>query len=170
MLRWYLIRTKPAAEATAQANLQRQGFEIYLPRVLSPVRRRGRWRDTVSPLFPRYLFLRLQEGLQALGPVRSSIGVSDLVRFGSRYAVVPDPIVEALRARADAATGLHRLALPAPLAIGAPVRIGAGAFEGLHGIFQRRVGSDRVSVLLNLLGHDASVQIPADFVWPDRAA
>ncbi len=83
------------------------------------------------PLFPGYLFLRLAEGLQALAPVRSSVGVLGVVRFGSCYAVVPDHIIEDLRSRADPATGFHRLTLARSLEAGASVRIAAGPFDGV---------------------------------------
>src|SRR5689334_5221168 len=99
MPRWYLVYTKPAGEGTARDNLSRQAYEVYLPRVLEPVRRGGRWLERIAALFPRYLFVRLNEGWQSLGPVRSSVGVSGVVRFGSRYAVVPDALVSGLQAR-----------------------------------------------------------------------
>jgi len=170
MLRWYLVHTKPSGEVLAQAHLGRQGYEVYLPRIVQPVLRCGRWRDRIVALFPRYLFLRLREGLQTLGPVRSSVGVSDVVRFGSRYAVVPDPIVDGLQAQADPESGLHRMSLPAGLSAGAAVRIAMGPFDGIKGIFERADGAERVVVLLRLLGRDASVQVPANFVLSCSAA
>jgi transcriptional antiterminator RfaH len=169
-LRWYLIHTKPGCESLAEANLQRQGYAVHLPRVLQSMRRHGQSRERITPLFPRYLFLRLSEGRQALSPVRSSIGVAGIVRFGAKYAIVPDRIITELRRRADPETGLHRLIKPPALTRGAPVHITAGPFEGLHGIFEREAGSDRVVVLLNLLGQDAPVRVPADFVLPGYAA
>src|SRR5579872_4030151 len=99
MLRWYLIHTKPFAENRAQQHLERQGYEVYLPRLLQRVGLR-RGQRTVA-LFPRYLFLRLAEGAQALAPVHSSVGVSEVVRFGCCYAVVAEDVIGALRARAD---------------------------------------------------------------------
>lgn len=170
MLRWYLIHTKPCGEVMAQVNLQRQGFGVYLPRVLLTVRRRGRWQEAIAPLFPRYLFLQLNEGRQALAPVRSSVGVSAVVRFGPQCAVVPDQIVQDLRLRADPQTGLHRLVGQSALVAGSPVHIGAGAFEGLNGVFQRQAGPDRVVVLMSLLGQEAAVRVSAECVWPGRAA
>jgi transcriptional antiterminator RfaH len=169
-LRWYLIHTKPARESLAQSNLQRQGYEVYLPRVLQCVRRRGRSCERISPLFPRYLFLRLSEGRQALSPVRSSFGVATIVRFGMSYAIVPDRIIAELMLRADPASGLHHLTGPPSLVRGAPVHISMGPFEGLSGVFERAAGSARVVVLLNLLGQDAPVRVPADFVLPGYAA
>jgi transcriptional antiterminator RfaH len=164
MQRWYLVYTKPCGEALAQTHLRRQGYEVYLPRIVQPIRRRGLWRDRIVALFPRYLFLRLREGLQTLGPVRSSVGVSGVVRFGSRYAIVPDPIVDGLQERADPQSGLHRMSPPSGLRPGDPVRIGMGPFDGLKGIFERADGAERVVVLLKLLGRDTSVHIPASFV------
>lgn len=170
MLRWYLVRTKPNAEATALRNLERQHYEAYLPRLCQPLPWRGQWRDRVVPLFPGYLFLGLDEGRQALAPVRSTLGVAGVVRFGAEYALVPDAIVQGLRARANPQTGLHRLALPARIEAGAPVRIVAGPFDGLEGVFQREAGDDRAIVLLSVLGQSASVGVRAGNVVPRHAA
>ena len=101
MLRWYLVHTKPLSEAIAQANLERQGYQVYLPRLAQSVLGRHPRRERITPLFPRYLFLRLREGSQPLGPVRSSVGVRGVVRFGFRYAVVADDVICRLQARAD---------------------------------------------------------------------
>jgi transcriptional antiterminator RfaH len=168
--RWYLIHTKPSGEVVAQVNLTRQGYETYFPRLSRPMPRRGHLLDQVIALFPRYLFLRLSEGDQSLGPVRSSVGVASVVRFGSTYAVVPDRLIQDLQAHADPASGLHRIAPGPALESGAKVSITTGSFEGLEGIFERLAGTDRVVVLLNLLGHYVSVRLPAWSVLPSRAA
>ena len=170
MLRWYLIHTKPSRETLAQSNLERQDFVVSLPRVVQPVRRRGRWTDQVAALFPRYLFLRLDEGRQSLAPVRSTLGVASIVRFGYDYAIVPDRVIRDLRAREDPDSGLYRLNHRPVFAPGAEVRVAAGPFSGLEGIFQRRAGAERVVVLLELLGQAASVRVSADFVLPSKAA
>jgi transcriptional antiterminator RfaH len=170
MLRWYLIHTKPAREALAEENLRRQGYTVHLPRMVHSVRRAGQWRESIAPLFPRYLFLQLNEGCQALGPVRSSVGVAGIVRFGASYAIVSGRIMRELRLREDPQTGLHRLTKRRLLARGAAVHITTGPFKGLDGVFEREAGCDRVVVLLNLLGQDAQVRIPADFVLPGYAA
>lgn len=171
MRRWYLVHTKPLGEADARSNLERQGYEIYFPRLLQTVRRRQRWCEQIGPLFPRYLFLNLDEGRQSLKPAHSTPGVATIVRFGSRYATVSDNIIVQLQTRADGESGLHRLAGRSPLSPGTSVRVVEGPFEGLEGVFECETGSDRVLVLLNLLGHDARVQVPIHTVAPtDRAA
>src|SRR5580700_3557068 len=164
VLRWYLVRTKPSREAVAQTNLERQGFEVYCPRLTESSG--NLLTERVTALFPGYLFLQLAEGSQSLRPVQSTIGVANVVRFGLQYTVVPEAVIRGLRMRADPVTGMHRLTGPPMLTVGASVRVCAGAFEGFEGIFQRPSGVDRVVVLLRLLGHDAAVRVPARYVHP----
>jgi len=170
MLRWYLVHTKPLGERVAQINLERQGFEVYFPRLEYSVRRKQGWQVRVGALFPRYLFLRLDAGRQALGPARSTAGVASVVRFGAEFAAVPDRVVRDLRARADPVTGLHRLSGSMKLMRGSAVRIVASTFDGLEGIFERTAGGDRVVVLLTLLGRMTPVQVSVDSVLAARIA
>lgn len=168
--RWYLIHTKPLGEETARANLERQGYGVYFPQLLETGPFAGGCRQHVTALFPRYLFVRVEEDTQALSPLHSTVGVVGVVRFGSRYTVVPDDVVKDLRNRADPDSGLHRLSSGAPLMRGSVVRITNGPFEGLEGVFERKVGVERVVVLLDLLGQRASVHVPARFVLPAVSA
>lgn len=164
MQRWYLIHTKPLGEGLAQMNLERQGYQAYLPRASQAVRCHGHWQHRVVALFPRYLFLRLDEGRQPLGPVRFTTGVASVVRFGSRYTIVPDEVVDGLLARVDPDTGLHRLGCEADMAPGTPVRVRQGPFDGLDAVFERPAGPDRVLVLLELLGQAVSVDVSSGSV------
>jgi len=161
---WYLVHTKPLSERTARANLERQGYATYLPWLVQVTRRQQRWVESIVPLFPRYLFLHLDATQRSLRPVYSTIGVSNLVRFGARCAVVPDEVIGELRARADAATGLHRLQAAARFARGTRVRIIAGPFCGINGVFERADGAERVVILLNLLGSEMPVAFPTELV------
>jgi transcriptional antiterminator RfaH len=169
-VRWYLIHTKPTREGVAEVNLRRQGYDVYYPRLVRPARIRGRWVDRVAPLFPRYLFLGLALDDQEIGPVRSTLGVANVVRFGNDYTPVPEAVVEDLRMRADPKTGLHRLNDHAAFKAGSRVCIVDGAFDGLEGVFQRESGGERVVLLLGLLGRDTLVQLPVAFVMPQRGS
>jgi transcriptional antiterminator RfaH len=169
MWRWYVVHTKPLGEETARLNLERQGYDVYFPRLQQPARRRSRARQIV-PLFPRYLFLHFEEGQQSLAPVRSTLGVTAVVRFGVRYAIVPDEIITGLQLRADPVSGLHHAIESPALVPNTPVTVIGGPFESLEGLFARSEGSDRVLILLKLLGHEARVQVPADMVVPSLRA
>jgi transcriptional antiterminator RfaH len=166
LLRWFIVLTKPSREALAQANLERQGFRVYSPHLSRMQRHRGRWVDRIVPLFPRYLFVQLDVVRQSLVPVRSTLGVAGLVRFGEEPKVVPNSIVDSLVARADPETGLHRLNSDWPPSRGARVSVVAGAFNGLDGVFERDAGGERSVVLLGLLGQQPCVTIPSGYLAP----
>lgn len=152
---WRLVHAKPRQEGVAKTHLERQGFETYLP--LAPAAQRSRRRGA-QPLFPRYLFLATKPE-DNLAPVRSTVGVASLVRFGGEPAVVPATLVAALRAR-ESAGGLHEWALRRPRG-GERVVITDGAFTGYEGIFLAPTRRDRVLVLLKILGRPTRLAVPA---------
>lgn len=168
-LHWFLVQTKPAAEKSALENLERQGYRVYHPRLLERVLRRGRWLDRIVSLFPRYVFVQVDVVCQSIAPIRSTIGIANIVRFGSEPTVVPDGIVDALMRKADPESGLHRLKERPPLERGARVSILAGVFEGLEGIFEREGGAERAVVLIELLGRHTQVCVRSAYLSPSPA-
>ena len=83
---WYVAHCKPRQEEVALENLARQGYAAYLPRLRALKRRRGRLISLQEPMFPRYLFFRPGTSEQSIAPVRSTLGISAIVRFGQEPA------------------------------------------------------------------------------------
>ena len=156
---WFLVRSKPRQEAVALANLARQGFESYLP--LFAAEKLVRRKSTVvqEPMFARYLFVRLDTSGngQSWSPIRSTVGVSELVCFGSRPARVDDALIAALRER-EATQQADPITL---FAHGDSVRITEGAFAGLEAIYQMNDAEGRAMVLLDLLSKPVAMTIDA---------
>ena len=165
MQAWYVVHTKPRKESLAEANLQRQDFETCLPWHKRATRNRGIWRETIEPLFPRYLFLRIDPNQQTVAPIRSTLGVSTLVTFGHRLAPVSDDIIDDIRQNADAQTGVQR-APEHQFNRGDAVAITAGPFGGLQGVFETSSSAQRVAVLLDILGKSAKVVLNQSHVEP----
>ena len=158
MSSWYLIYTKPLQERIALANLRRQGYEAYLPRCEKKTANGAR----VCALFPRYLFIHLADDTDNWRPIRSTLGVSRIVRFGGRAACVPDDLIDALRAREDPA-GMQP-APEKPLRRGDRVVFTDSALRDCEAIFQRATGEERVVVLMNIIGRQTPLTAPADTI------
>jgi len=156
---WYLIYTKPQQEQRARENLERQGYVVYLPLMRVRRRRMGRPVERVEPMFPRYLFVRLNATSDNWAPIRSTFGVTQLVRFGRDPARIPDDLVEVLQAASDSEGVCNAAPPPADFRSGDTVRIRSGAFAGYAGIFQARTGQERVILLLEVAGQVARVKI-----------
>ena len=161
---WYAVLCKPRREVVAEANLINQGYRVYLPRLATQCRRAGKWSDTVEPLFPRYLFVSPSDERQSLAPVRSTLGVSELVKFGGQPATIAETVLNALRGQHDPVTGacISRNVFKAD----APVKFRAGPFMGLEGVFAAETADARVFVLLDFLGKTNKVKVNRDWLEP----
>lgn len=160
---WYAVHTQIHAETKALENLLRQGYQAYLPRCRTWISHARRRRLALRPLFPRYLFAGVEEPAMRWRPILSTFGVSDLVRAGDRPAPVPGEIVEAIRAREQDGTydGLDPRGKLQP---GDLVRVTAGAFADMAGQLVELHDSDRVIVLLELLGRTVRAQLAGDMI------
>src|SRR5690606_6056526 len=100
-MHWYVVHTKPRQEQRALLNLEQQGYECYLPTLATEKIRQGKLVVGEEPLFPRYLFIRLdsQQSGKSWSPIRSTKGVSRLVTFGTEPARVEAQLIETLQAR-----------------------------------------------------------------------
>ncbi len=164
MRAWYLIYSKPQQERLALENLERQGYSPYLPLIRNRRRRKGRYVSIIEPMFPRYLFVHLSDETDNWGPIRSTIGVANLVRFGMRAARVPDSLIEMMQERDE--VGVETVA-PPDLKAGDQVRIVEGVMAGYEAILQARSGKERVVLLLQLAqDRTARVQVSAHDIEP----
>jgi transcriptional antiterminator RfaH len=161
--RWYVVQTHSQAEAKASGHLQRQGFEIYLPKYLKRRRHARRTETVIAPLFPRYLFVAVDMTSQRWLSIRSTIGVTRLVCDGDRPAAVPVAVFEALRSREDA-NGLIQLDRKPQFSPGDKVYIRDGAFQECLGLYEGMTGNERVTVLLDLLGRKVRVSVDAEML------
>jgi transcriptional antiterminator RfaH len=154
---WYLVYTKPRQEEVAVTNLERQGYGVYLPHVREARKRQGRRVMLVEPLFPRYLFIHLDTHTDNWGPIRSTLGVASLVRFGHEPARIPDGLINFLKTR-ESQAGLHDWA-ELKYQSGDRVRVAEGAFRGYEGILLARNSRERVVVLLDILGRQVRTKV-----------
>lgn len=157
-----MVQTKPRKESVAIENLERQGYIAYCPRIALSKRRRQRWQNIVEPLFPGYLFVQLSAGEDDFSPIRSTVGVLGLVRFGGRPAVISQSIINTIK---DQEKNLLVNEDTHPCwKNGDNVEIVDGPFAGLKAVFKKTKGTDRIIVLLEILGHQNSVTLESNSV------
>ena len=132
---WHVVHTKPRAEARALENLERQGFEVFLPMITLQKVRRAKLANVTEPMFSRYVFLRTTQAMEDLSVVRSTLGVSQLVRFGTVPAKVPHAWVEAMKRQPSVQESLLK----------------SGMLKGLEAVYMQPDGELRAMVLIDLL-------------------
>lgn len=162
-LRWLVVRSKSRQETLALENLERQDFETYLPMLQLKKRRRNKWVNIVEPLFPGYLFVHVDPDQTTITPIRSTLGVNGIVRFGNNLVPIPDQVIEFLKQSEQPDTGHHQSDEPL-FQKGDGVQIVDGPFTGLEGVYQMEKGEDRAMILIEIMGRQSNVAVKLDVI------
>jgi transcriptional antiterminator RfaH len=155
--KWLVAYTKPRLELVALQNLERQNFEVYLPRYKKFKNTETGPVPVLEPMFPRYIFFRPSTPQQSIETVRSTKGISHIVRFGFELGIVSAYMVASLR-EFEVSQNQATLQEMSNFKVGQKVKlkhVALGAFEGLI----QSVSKKRVAVLLEIMGRETLVQM-----------
>ncbi|MDX1694227.1 MAG: transcription termination/antitermination NusG family protein [Ketobacteraceae bacterium] len=145
---WLVVRTKSKQEGRAVQHLTNQALTTYCPQLI-------RDNGESEPLFPGYLFVEYNENNQ-LHLFRSTRGVLNLVKYGDRFAIASDDLINAIRQKENQFIGMPTFKAQQK------ITITKGAFSGLDGIYLCKRSQDRALILLSLLNRKQSIEIKID--------
>jgi transcription antitermination factor NusG len=160
---WFALAVKPLREKYVGCVLAGKGFDVFVPLY----RDRRRWSDRVKevelPLFPGYIFCRLD--LNNRLPVLVTPFVHSIVGMGKTPIPVTDSEVEAIRTIVT--SGQDTLPwnyLPA----GCTARIEEGPLKGLEGVLIEVKKQHRLVVSVTLLQRSVAVEVDRSWLTPVR--
>ena len=135
---------------TAEQNLLNQGFTVFHPTAAI--------NNKTTSLFPRYLFIQLDDKSQCWTPIHSTRGVANFVRFGVQFAKVPDNVIECIKSRQHQTA--EKVIELSNFKVGDKVQITEGAFTGCEAIFNCYNADERLILLMNLIGKQHELVLP----------
>lgn len=160
---WYVLTNKPNQDAYAEEQLNNQGFTTYRPLAVRKRKRSGKLISVTESLFPRYMFIQLDQVRDNWAPIKSTYGVSGFVQFGELPLSVADSLIDDLRKSEsqfqDRAVDLdcfHR---------GDEVVVGFGPLKGFKAIFERYSGDERAILLMGILNEQAKLTISPEDIY-----
>jgi transcription termination/antitermination protein NusG len=161
---WYALRVRPNYEKPVAAALRGKGFQEFLPLIRS----KRQWSDRVKimdlPLFPGYLFCRLN--LDERLPLLTTPGFLYLVGVGKN----PEPVDDKEIAGIQSVLRSGLTVTPWPnLVVGQKVRLMHGPLRGLDGVLTRIANRHRIYVSVTLLKRSISVEVDPEWVQPVSA-
>ena len=162
---WFALRVRPNYEKPVAAALRGKGFHEFLPLV----RTKRQWSDRVKvmdlPLFPGYLFCRLD--LEERMPLLTTPGFLYLVGVGKN----PEPVDETEIAAIQSVLRSGVAVTPWPtLVVGQKVRLKHGPLRGLEGFLTRIANQHRMYVSVTLLKRSISVEVAPEWIHPVSSA
>ena len=99
-MRWFVVQLKPNGFVTAMLNLQKQGYQTFMPMRQVEVRHARRVKTVSRPLFPGYIFVRFDVETTQWRSINNTFGVSGLIVGGANSPqAAPSDLMQALKAR-----------------------------------------------------------------------
>ncbi len=163
-LRWYVVKVRPHKESYIQMQLAScAGIDTYCPQMKTPKKYLRRGQSQVEPVFPGYVFVRLNPSTQVLH-LRRLHGYNALISFDGRPATVPDQLIRDFR-RKEGNRGYIVNRPPKTLRANDQVRVLEGAFRGQVGWFVRyQGGAERICLLMAFMNSKTQLEIPVGAV------
>lgn len=155
---WAVAQTENQREGVAARFLNQDNYATYLPKIVV----KGGARERVVPLFPSYLFVRIDERWWT---IRWTIGVLRLLMADNQPARIGDSIITAIQKR-EGENGLVKLPKPPGVQKGESVRVLRGSFADRIGVYDGMSGPDRARILLDLLGRSVPVSLAFTDIRP----
>jgi len=153
--RWFVCHTKPRCEKKFAELAARGRFEHYLP-LFQSVRRYGTQKKTFTkPLFPGYVFVRIE-------PVRKElIYQQDLLVRAMMVGNEPVFLQQLGQVRAICASGFEAVVLPL-VKRGTHVRVVGGPLHGLEGHVDDPANPQGIVVSVDVLQQGLLVRLPLE--------
>lgn len=151
---WFAIRVRSATEKTVNLHLENAGYESFLP----VAKCTHRWSDGTEevevPLFPGYLFCRMNPRHRQ--PILQASGVIQI--FGVGEEPIPAEEEEIAAIQRVAKSGLASMPWPY-LRVGHTARIEEGLLKGLKGIVIKLKSGMKLVLSVSLLQRSIAVEI-----------
>jgi len=154
--KWYVIKTEPGVEHLASQELDRDGFEVFAPRVQTPNKPAG---QEDSPFFPGYIFLKLDLDNVGWPTFRPAHRVRGFIKFGGDIPTLSDKTINELSNRVKAINGED--GLWQRFRSGETVQVVSGAMEGFALVLEEAKSPQaRAKVLLEFMGRKIQAEVP----------
>jgi len=163
--RWFALRVKCRYEKFVSTLFHDKGYHEFLPLYWSRRRWSDRFQSVELPLFPGYVFCRLDPQYRL--PLLTTPGVLHFVGIGR----IPEPIDDSEIAAIQAAVRSGFSTEPWPfLKVGHRVRLEEGPLNGLEGIVIEERKRQRLVVSVSLLQRSIAIEIERQWIRPLDAA
>ena len=154
---WIVAQTKVRQERKAENNLKNQGFNCYLPVVITKKYAKNIWIKTQEVLFSRYIFIKFNDYQHNISKINSTFGISRLLVNQETLTpyTIHDNYIDLLRSKIHKNNTIDINNLKK----GDKVKVTKGALSNLTGIFLEKCGNLRSKLFLSLLNQKCSIVI-----------
>jgi transcription antitermination factor NusG len=156
---WYALLVRANRERTATLFLEHLGYPCYLPVGKFTRRWSDRWKEVEVPLFPGYLFCRMNPENRL--PILMTPGLIQIVGVGKTPLPVDEQEITAIQRAAT--TGISIIPWTY-MKVGHVARIEEGPLKGLTGIVVKIKSAMKLVLSVSLLQRSVAIEIDRSWI------
>ena len=147
--KWFIAQIKPNSYHPAIQNLERQGFETFLPKMEITQRKENKFVVKNVYVFPGYMFVCFDPHTISWTKINSTYGVSKILAFNKKPTEISSDLIQELKTRYEFKINLMQ---KEKLQKGDCIKFYAGPFTDLIAKVETVDENNRIWVLLEAMG------------------
>ncbi len=160
-IHWYAFTTQPRHEKVVARQLESRSIESFVPLLTTQSRRKDRRAVLDQPLFPGYVFTRIDPKDRA--HVLKIPSVVRMLAFNGTPAAIEDDEIDAVRRCLTCGENPEPHPFPET---GDLVRVKSGPLQGLQGVVTRCKNGLRIVVSIQLIHKSIATEVNAHILEP----
>ena len=157
--KWYIAQVKPNSYQSATQNLERQGFETFLPKMQITQRQENKFFFKNVYVFPGYVFVCFDPHITNWTKINSTYGVSKILSFNNKPAEISSDFVLKLKKRYEIDSNSRK---KGELFKGDYIKFYKGIFSNLIGKIESVDKKNRIWILLEAMGEYKKLKLQND--------
>ena len=154
--KWLIAKIKPNSYDLAFRNLERQGFETFLPKMRVTVRKKNKFIHKYLYVFPGYIFVGIDPQNSNWTKINSTYGVSKLLTYNNKPSEIPFDMIMELKNRYENKVDPI---INENLKKGDIIKFNNGPFAELVANIESVEEKNRIYVLLEVMGGRRKLKI-----------
>ena len=147
--KWFIAQIKPNSYNSAIKNLERQGFETFLPKMEITQRQNNKFFLKYVCVFPGYMFVCFNPHIITWTKINSTYGVSKILTFNKKPSVISSDLILELKNRYEINSNPRQ---KEKLQKGDSIKFYAGPFADLIAKVESVDEKNRIWILLEAMG------------------
>jgi transcriptional antiterminator RfaH len=154
--KWFVAQIKPNSYQTAIQNLERQGFETFLPKMEITQRQKNRFLVKNVYVFPGYMFVCFDPHIIDWVKINSTYGVSKILAFNKKPSEISSDLILELKIRYEINSNSTQ---KEKLQKGDSIKFSTGPFADLIAKVESVDERHRIWVLLESMGGNQRLKL-----------
>jgi len=147
--KWFIAQIKPNSYHSAIQNLERQGFETFLPKMQMTQRQKNNFVVKNVYVFPGYMFVCFDPRITTWTKINSTYGVSRILAFNKKPSEISSDLVQELKVRYEINSNSKQ---KEKLQKGDSIKFFSGPFTDLIAKIENVDEKNRIWILLEAMG------------------